>query len=133
MRVVLDTNVIVSAILSRHSPPAEVLRLALQGELVPLYDHRILGEYREVLARPVFAFDPADIAGLMTGLERSGELVFAVPLRLELPDVDDLPFAEVAIGGDADALVTGNVRHFGPARRLVNVLTPRELVDRIRG
>ena len=133
MRVVIDTNVIVSAILSRHSPPAEVLRLALQGELVPLYDHRILAEYGEVLARPVFSFDHVDIAGLMTGLERSGELVFAVPLRLDLPDPDDLPFAEVAIGGDADALVTGNARHFRPVGRLVDVLNPRELVDRIRG
>lgn len=133
MRVVIDTNVIVSAILSRHSPPAEVLRLALQGELVPLYDHRILGEYREVLARPVFGFDQADIAGLVSGLERSGELVFAMPLRLALRDPDDLPFAEVAIGGDADALITGNGRHFQPAGHLVNVLTPRELVDVIRG
>lgn len=133
MRVVIDTNVLVSAILSRHSPPAEVLRLALQGELMALYDHRILAEYREVLARPVFDFDQADIAGLVGGLERSGELVFALPLKLALPDPDDLPFAEVAIGGDADALVTGNARHFTPAERLVDVLTPRELVDLIRG
>lgn len=132
MRIVLDTNVLVSALLSRHAAPADVLRLTLEGAFVPLYDQRILAEYREVLARPAFNFDPRDTAALLRGLEWSGELVFTSPLNPDLPDPDDLPFLEVAVWGEAEALVTGNVRHFRAARGRINVLTPRELLDAIK-
>ena len=54
MRVVIDTNVLVSGLLKQGTPPAEVVADVLAGQLVPLYDHRILDEYREVLARPKF-------------------------------------------------------------------------------
>src|SRR3972149_3186299 len=47
MRVVVDTNVLVSAMLSPHAPPAQGLRLVLQGDLVPLHDERIISEYRQ--------------------------------------------------------------------------------------
>jgi putative PIN family toxin of toxin-antitoxin system len=128
---VIDTNVVVSALLSPHAPPAEVLRLSLQGELVMLYDHRILAEYRDVLSRPVFGFDPDDISALVNGVEWTGELVFAKALAIELPDPDDTPFLEVAVAGGADALITGNVRHFRRAGGRVEVITPRDLVDGI--
>ena len=51
MRAVVDANVLVSAMLSPHGPPAQVVGLALQGVVVPLYDGRILAEYRDVLGR----------------------------------------------------------------------------------
>ena len=116
MRVVLDTNIVVSALLSPHGAPAKVVRLAIRGDLVPLYDERIVAEYRDVLGRPKFGFNPADIADVVRQLERAGELVLAQPLAVELPDPDDLPFIEVAAAGSADALVTGNPRHFYPRR-----------------
>ena len=65
MRFVIDSNVVVSAMLSPHAPPAQVIRLALQGDLGLLYDGRILAEYREVLMRPKFGFD-----ALVTGNSR---------------------------------------------------------------
>ena len=133
MRVVLDSNVIVSAMLSPHAPPAQVLRLALQGVLTPLHDPRLISEYRDVLARPRFGFDVEDVSAVVEGLEWVGEAVFAKPLAVELPDPDDLPFLEVAAAGKADALVTGNPRHFKPLRGTheVRVLSPRECVDLI--
>jgi predicted nucleic acid-binding protein len=68
---------------------------------------------------------------MLEGIEWIGETVFASPLSAELPDLDDLPFLEVAAAAMADALVTGNTRHYRPVngRHDVRVLTPRELLD----
>jgi uncharacterized protein len=131
MRVVIDSNVIVSAMLSPHAPPAQVVRQALQGGLGLFHDDRILAEYREVLSRPKFGFDADDVRAMLEGIEWIGETVFASPLSIELPDPDDLPFLEVAAAARADALVTGNTRHFRPVkgRHDVRVLTPRALLD----
>lgn len=129
----MDTNVLVSALLSPHAPQAQVLRLVLQGDLKPLHDERILSEYRQVLARSTFGFDPEDARAVLEAIEWSGELVFARPLPVDLPDPDDLPFLEVAAAGSADALVTGNLHHYQATRGShdVRVLSPRELLDRL--
>jgi uncharacterized protein len=134
MRVVIDTNVLVSALLSPHGPPAQLLRLALQGELVTLFDERILAEYREVLERPRFGFDAADVDDVLEGIEWTGELVHARPLAIELPDPFDLPFLEVAVSGAADTLVTGNQRHFRPVKgsHEVTLLSPAELRGKLK-
>jgi putative PIN family toxin of toxin-antitoxin system len=131
MKVVIDSNVVVSAMLSPHAPPAQVVRLALQGDLAPCHDGRILAEYREVLSRPKFDFDAEDVRALLEGIEWVGETVFARPLSVELPDPDDRPFLEVAAAAKAGALVTGNARHYRPVqgRHDVRVLAPRALLD----
>lgn len=131
MRVVIDSNVVVSAMISPHGPPAQVVRSALQRDLGLCHDDRILAEYREVLLRPKFGFDAEDVRAMLDGIEWIGETVFANPLSVELPDPDDLPFLEVAAAAKADALVTGNSRHYRPVkgRHDVRVLTPPELVD----
>ena len=133
MRLVVDTNVLVSAMLSPHGPPAQVLRLLLQGDLVPLHDDRILAEYRAVLSRARFAFAPEDVRAVLEGIEGGGETVFAKPLPLELPDPDDLAFLEVAVAGRADALVTGNLRQYQPVRGRhgVEIFSPSGLVERL--
>jgi putative PIN family toxin of toxin-antitoxin system len=131
VRVVVDSNVLVSAMLSPHAPPAQVVRLVLQGDLGLLHDHRILAEYREVLSRPRFDFDPEDVHSVLAGIEWNGETVFASPLPVELPDPDDLPFLEVADAASADGLITGNPRHYRPVsgRHGVRIWSPRELTD----
>ncbi len=130
MRIVLDTNVLVSAFLSPEGAPAQVLTFLLAGELTLLFDERILTEYAEVLARPRFALAPADVAEILRQLEADGERVAASASIAPLPDADDLPFLEVALSGKADALVTGNVRHF-PEGLGVTVLSPRALLQRL--
>ena len=126
MRIVLDTNVLVSALLSPHGPPARLLDLILAGKVRLLVDDRILDEYREVLLRPRFGFDPDDVATLLSFFETAAERVLAGPPPLVLSDPDDLPFAETAVAGNADALVTGNPRHFPGSRlpRGLRVATP---------
>ncbi len=126
MRIVSDTNVLVSGLLNPDGAPGRVVDLILGGHHRVLYDDRILAEYLDVLARPRLKISD-DLAKAVVGyLHLSGERVIAMPLPEDaLPDPDDLPFLEVAISGEADALVTGNARHF-PAqkRRGVKVESP---------
>ena len=129
-RIVLDTNVLVSAFLNPTGAPAQVLTLLLAGELKLLFDERILAEYAEVLARPRFALDMADVAEVTRQLEADGGRVVASRGAAQLLDEDDLPFLDVALSGKVDALVTGNARHF-PEGLGVVVLSPRALLQRL--
>jgi len=115
-RVVVDTNVLVSGVLNPHGPPGRIVDAILAGAVTVLYDDRILHEYRAVLSRPAFGFRPSDVEALLAWIEQEGESVPAPGLKVVLPDPTDLPFLEVAAAGHADALVTGNARHFKPKR-----------------
>ena len=129
MRIVLDTNVIVSGMLNPHGTPGRVVDLFLGGEVTLLVDDRILAEYRAVLPRPKFGFDPADVSDFLDLLETEAERVTSLPLRLALKDEADRPFLEVAIASDADFLVTGNARHFElPSIRQSLVATPAQFL-----
>lgn len=134
MRVVLDTNVIVSALLTGGGTADMAVQLVLQGAVTMLADSRILAEYDEVTARPRFGFAEAERRVFMDALAALAEPVAARPLRVALPDEDDRMFVEVALAGAADAIVTGDVRHFVPRRGALGVAvwTPREFVDHMR-
>lgn len=111
MIVVLDTNVLVSALLSPFGPSARVLDLVLAGDIRLAYDDRIMAECTDVLGRPRFALDPSKVADLLEYLVAYGTAVTAPPLALTFPDPDDLPLLEVTAVTEA-ILVTGNRRHF---------------------
>lgn len=130
MRVVVDTNVLVSGILNPHGAPGRIVDALLAETITALHDDRILAEYLEVLLRPAFGFRRADVETLLDFLESEGEHVSARPLAVDLPDPDDLPFLEAAVSGGADALITGNVKRFKPRRGEVRVriMTPAEFV-----
>ena len=134
MRIVVDTNVLVSAMISGSGAPYFVMQLVLQNAVTLLADSRIFAEYDEVTARPRFEFDSQERRTLLDILLSIAEPVIASPLRVSLPDPDDRIFVEVAIAGAADAIITGNTRHFIPKKGelSVPVLTPRQLVDRLR-
>ena len=128
MLVVLDTNILVSALLSPFGPPARVLDMVLSGDIRAAYDDRLIAEYHEVLARPKFSFAPEDVAMVLMYLETDGERVTARPLSCELPDPDDLSFLEVATQAEA-VLITGNTAHYPEAvRGEVQVVAPGEFV-----
>lgn len=123
MRIVLDTNVLVSALLNREGAPASVLDLILGGALKLIYCREILDEYREVLARPKLNIDPAIASATCDDLVGRGEevdpadlykspLAVLMPPPAQFPDPDDALFVEVGLVGDADAIVTGNTKHF---------------------
>lgn len=111
MQVVIDTNVLVSALWSRDGAPARVVSMVLRGELIPCYDYRILCEYREVLQRPKFKFSKSEVNSLLDWWESAGRSVLAEPLEDAFIDEADKKFYEVAKFCGA-VLVTGNRKHF---------------------
>ena len=132
MRIVLDTNVVVSGLLSDHGAPAQVVDLCLAGDTTLVIDGRILSEYREVLSRPELKLPPRDVSEFLA-LTEYAEHVIGLPLPLEFPDSGDLPFIEVAVAGAVDAIVTGNVKHFRAreGRIAIDILTPRQFLHRM--
>jgi len=133
MMIVLDTNVVVSGILKPFSKAASILRLVADGAIQLAYDLRILSEYRDVLSRPKFNFAKENVEAFLTQVEQEGFLASVKPFGIHLPDPDDEPFLEVAIAGRAEAIVTGNKRHF-PGRKYggVRVLSPAEFPELLK-
>src|SRR5262245_49168432 len=111
MKIVLDTNVLVSGLLSPFNPPGRILSLLLNEKVQWCFDTRILEEYAEVLHRNKFSFAKDDVVGLLDFVEHRGLWVTANPLATQLPDPNDEPFLEVVIAVAADYLVTGNLKH----------------------
>lgn len=134
MRIVLDTNVVVSALLTGGGTADMAVQLVVQGAATLLVDSRILAEYDVVSARPRFALYSSERRLLLELLQRLAEPVVAAPLQLTLPDLDDRMFVEVALAGRADVIVTGNVRDFIPRDGALSipVISPRAFVDRMR-
>jgi len=125
--LVMDTNVLVSGLLSPHSHSARLVRLIVDGSARLAFDERILLEYREVLTRPKFPFQSAQIEALLTQIEEEGLKITPQPIAASLPDPDDLPFLEIAVSAKVDLLVTGNKKHYpARARRAVQVVSPKE-------
>lgn len=130
MRLVVDTNVLVSGLLSPFGPPGVIVQLIAAGRVRLCYDTRVFAEYAEVLRRPAFPFGEAQATALLSAVATTGELTSATPLAAQLPDPTDAPFLEVAIAASAEYLVTGNTKHFPPAHRYgTRVVTPRELLE----
>lgn len=134
MLIVLDTNVLVSGLLSPFGLPARVLDQVLSNTVQVAYDDRILDEYAAVLVRPAFHFDPASVRALIDHIRLNGRHVSPAPLNYhDWPDPRDVPFAEVAVSSSAVVLVTGNAKHFAPLRRYeVPVLSPREFMESLQ-
>ena len=111
MLVVVDTNILVSALWSRSGAPARAVGLVLSGQLTPCYDHRIMLEYRQVLQRPKFRFQPSEINALLAWIKQSGRSVVPAPVDIPFVDEADRKFYEVAKYCGA-VLITGNLKHF---------------------
>ncbi|MDR0381522.1 MAG: putative toxin-antitoxin system toxin component, PIN family [Oscillospiraceae bacterium] len=110
-RVVLDTNILVSALWSADGKPAGIVREVLTGRLAVCYDHRMMEEYTAVLSRPKFRFAPSDIRDLLSGIKTGGLSVVAPKTEVAFTDETDRKFYEVAKFCGA-VLVTGNRRHY---------------------
>ena len=129
MKIVLDTNVLVSGLLSPFGPPGKIVQMTSSGALSLCYDVRILTEYQEVLSRTRFKLDSEQISVLMEQIKEDGHLVVPQPLPIRLPDLGDEPFLEVAMASRAP-LVTGNIRDFPTSKRQgVKIVIPAEFLD----
>lgn len=127
---VVDTNVLVSALLSKKIDTAtvRVFRAMLQGQFTPLYHQEILDEYDEVFHRPRFHLTEDVIQTVMAAIKKYGIEVFPQPTGEILIDLDDLIFYEVAMEKRENNayLVTGNRKHY-PVKDFI--VTPSEMMD----
>ena len=130
---VIDTNVIVAALLTknRDSATLRVVNAVLDGTIIPLYHQEILAEYNEVLHRPKFHLRESTIQFVLNAVTQYGVEVFPQPSGEIFVDMDDLIFYEVALEKrDDDAyLVTGNQQHY-PVKDFI--VTPAEMLNIIR-
>jgi putative PIN family toxin of toxin-antitoxin system len=138
VRVVLDTAALVSATRSESGAAAEIVRWVLLGKLTLLLDYKLVCEYRDVALRSEH---------LLAAKKRAPEVeeiidmleALATPVLIEVMhrpmsrDKDDDMVLDVAINGEADVVVTNNVRDFAPAEDFgIRVLTPRDLLTELR-
>ena len=127
---VIDTNVIVSALISKNinSPTKNVLRAMLNGDIVPLYHEEIINEYEDVLKRKKFNIKEETINLVIEAIKEFGIEINPKSTGEILIDNDDLIFYEVAMDKqESDAyLVTGNLKHY-PNKKFI--VTPLEMVD----
>ena len=127
---VIDTNVLISALLSKNEDAAtvKVMDAVFDGRIVPLYHPDILDEYDKVLHRENFRFQEELIQTVLTAVRQFGVEVLPQPTWEVLIDMDDLIFYEVAMERRADGayLVTGNQKHY-PIKSFI--VTPGEMVE----
>ncbi len=127
---VIDTNVFISALLSKNKNAAtvRVLEAMFDGKIIPLYHKEILAEYNEVLHRSKFHFKEEMIQIVINAVKQYGVEVFPQPTGEVLVDMDDLIFYEVAMEKREDDayLVTGKQKHY-PIRDFI--VTPAEMME----
>lgn len=126
---VIDTNVLVSAMLKKSSLPDRVMQEVFGGTITPLLNREILDEYWNVLQRPKFKFPEKAVNTLVTAIIKRAVFVDAEPIEKMLPDPKDVVFYEVVMEGrkTEDAyLVTGNKKHF-PVKPFI--VDPRQMVE----
>ncbi len=126
---VIDTNVIVSAMLKSTSVPGNILEFVFNRTIIPLISGEIIAEYRNVLSRPKFHWSDEIIENVVSEIERIGIDISPESIDIELPDPKDRVFYEVTIEGRKSEdvhLVTGNIKHFPEE---IFVVTPRQMLD----
>ena len=95
MKVVIDTNVLVSGLLTRDGTCGQIIQLAYKKLISWQIDRRILDEYQEILLRPKFRIASDDVSEAVDMIVECAEFVTALPLDVALPDNSDLPFTKL--------------------------------------
>ncbi|MCL2311320.1 MAG: putative toxin-antitoxin system toxin component, PIN family [Firmicutes bacterium] len=124
MKIVLDTNVLVSAFWRPDCQITHILKSALKYELILCYNTKIIEEYSEVSSRPKFNFNKQDLNNFLETIKRKGEFIVAPQLEINFIDEDDRPFYEIAKFLNIP-LITGNLKHY-PKDKIV--MSPAEFL-----
>jgi uncharacterized protein len=127
--VVIDTNILVSALLQPEGLPAAVFMLVLSGEVQLCISEAIFAEYDEVIRRSRFKRSVDVIEGTLRSIRRLAHCVKPSVRVEECTDPDDNIFLECAQAAEADYLVTGNQRHFPKRWKKTQVVSARELIE----
>jgi putative PIN family toxin of toxin-antitoxin system len=132
MRVVLDTNVVVSARLVREGPSAAILELALLEKITMFVSPAVMAEYRRVLFEPrfrLFRLSSRTIHRTLAGISRVSRMVTPTETLRVSEDETDNRIYECASKGKARFIITGNVAHFPRPYRFSRIVTPRRFLE----
>jgi putative PIN family toxin of toxin-antitoxin system len=128
-RVVLDTNVVLSALLRPGGLEDLIFKLTLAGKLQLCISPPILAEYAEVLPRPKFKLPAADVELTLAKIREAAIMLHPTGTLPISSDEADNRFLECAETADADFLVTGNTRHLPRVHKKTRIVTSRKLLD----
>ena len=122
IKAVIDTNILVSALLSKHDDAAtvKILTKLLYGYFIPVVTDSIIQEYGDVLRRRKFMFPEESISILLE--EIKDRAIFVEPshyITEQLPDETDRPFLEAMLSENDTLLITGNIKHFPVHERII--------------
>lgn len=130
---VIDTNVVVSALITKHrdSSTVKVLKADLEGKVVPVLNNDILKEYDAVLRRKKFHLDNNIIDRIVNYFRTFGINKAPVTSKIKMPDEDDRVFYEVSLSIEDSFLVTGNLKHFPSSPKIISPADFAKLLDSI--
>ncbi len=129
MFVVIDTNIIVTALLSSKDDSAtvQVMEKVFRQEVTPIYSKEIFAEYTNVLNRPKFHFSKELVDYMLSAIKQFGILIEPIgDAMIVLPDMKDVPFYRLVLESEDVCLITGNIKHFPQESR---IMTARQLID----
>lgn len=133
MRIVLDTNILVSACCKPQGLEASVAGMAVTGEVIACISPAVLAEYRDVLSRPKLAAVHGRASELLAALTRAAVVVAPVDRIAASIDDDDNRFLECAEAAGADFLITGNLRHYPATSGVTRIVNARIFLESARG
>ncbi|RJR19831.1 MAG: putative toxin-antitoxin system toxin component, PIN family [Desulfobacteraceae bacterium] len=131
MRIVLDTNVMISGMLNPSGPPGKIIDLLRSGALQLVVDDRILSEYTDVLRRRYFLryFGESERERVIEYISGNSYYTLSKVVVSDIPDQGDAPFLEIALS-EGVPLVTGNLKHYPETARMgCIVLSPNQFIE----
>ena len=128
---VIDTNILVSARISKNSLAATVKVVAsmFHNRIIPVYNEEIITEYYEVLRRPKFRIKEEQINAILNYIKTFGVHSERIPFSGDMPDEKDRPFYEVTLSKEDSFLVTGNLKHFPRTPQVITAAQMMEILD----
>ena len=119
---VIDTNVIISALISRKNDTAtiRIMDKLFDEEIIPLYNQEILKEYKEVMSRPKFHLNKSDIDFVISSIIVSGVETEPTQSDTVFTDQKDIKFYEVFLSVPDAYLITGNLKHFPENKQIIS-------------
>jgi len=131
VKIVIDTNVLISGMLNPSGPPGKIVDLLRSDALQVVVDDRILSEYTDVLRRRYFLryFRKSEREDVIEYLSKNSHYTLSRIVAQDIPDEGDIPFLEIALS-EGVPLITGNLKHYPERARMgCNVLSPRQFID----
>ena len=129
--VVIDTNILVSALITHNSQAStvKVLESLFLQRFTPLYNNEIIAEYEDVLHRRKFRLSEEQIRTVIDCVRQNGMVAKRFHYNGDMPDEDDRVFFEVSLSKEDSFLVTGNLKHFPHTPKVVTAAQMMEILE----